>query len=300
MVAATRGLERGRTDQASVDAAYQQDLDRWIQVQREAGVDFFSDGLLRWQDIFRPLVESIGIRPHTLVRWFDTNTFFREPELAGNLPELVNADGILPTNAVPQPRVMTLPSPFMFSRAAHHDGDRNRLMLEVSEQLLRPVIDAAVLHGVELIHLEEPWLAYHGIETRAWAPLRDALEVLHRGLKATLAFHVYFGDAAVHINELHRLPVDAIGIDLLETDIAALGKDWDKGLVAGIVNGRQSVMESKDNLVEVAGHLADTVRPRNLYLSSNCELGYLPTVVAERKVQRLGEVARQVKELVSV
>jgi len=77
-------------------------------------------------------------------------------------------------------------------------------------------------------------------------------------------------------------------------------RDRDKGLVAGIVNGRQSVMESKDNLVEVAGHLADTLRPRNLYLSSNCELGYLPTVVAERKVQRLGEVARQVKELVSV
>jgi methionine synthase II (cobalamin-independent) len=50
----------------------------------------------------------------------------------------------------------------------------------------------------------------------------------------------------------------------------------------------------------VARHLADTVRPRNLYLSSNCELGYLPTGVAEQKVQRLGEAARKVKELVSV
>jgi hypothetical protein len=29
-------------------------------------------------------------------------------------------------------------------------------------------------------------------------------------------------------------------------------------------------------------------------------LGYLPTVVAEQKVQRLGEAARAVKELVSV
>jgi len=50
----------------------------------------------------------------------------------------------------------------------------------------------------------------------------------------------------------------------------------------------------------VARHLADRVRPRNLYLSSNCELGYLPTVVAEKKVQRLGEAARKLKELAKV
>ena len=75
---------------------------------------------------------------------------------------------------------------------------------------------------------------------------------------------------------------------------------WDKGLVAGIINGRSSILESLDNTVEVARHLADTVRPRNLYLTSNCELGYLPTGVAEQKVLRLGEAARKAKELVSV
>jgi len=119
-------------------------------------------------------------------------------------------------------------------------------------------------------------------------------------LKATLAFHVYFGDAAPHIDELLKLPVDAIGVDLVQTDVKALGSGWNKGLVAGVINGRSSILESPKDLVDVARHLADIVRPRNLYLSSNCELGYLPTSVAEQKVQRLGEAARKVKELVSV
>ena len=132
------------------------------------------------------------------------------------------------------------------------------------------------------------------------APLAEALAVLHRDLKATLAFHVYFGDAAPHLGQLVRLPVDAIGIDLIETDVSALGSNWPKGLMAGIINGRSSILESQKDLVDVARHLADNVRPRDLYLSSNCELGYLPTVVAEQKVQRLGEAARKVKELVSV
>jgi len=174
------------------------------------------------------------------------------------------------------------------------------LMLALADQVLRPAIDAAVAAGAELIHLEDPWLGYVGIAREDWVPLREALNILHRDLKATLAFHIYFGDAAPHLDQLQQLPVDAIGVDLVLTDVKALGSAWNKGLVAGVINGRSSILESPKALVDVARHLADVVRPRDLYLSSNCELGYLPTVVAEQKVQRLGEAARKVKELVSV
>jgi len=300
VVAATRGIDRGRVGRDAVEEAFAEDLAAFVRVQTNAGMDFFSDGLLKWQDIFRPLMGALGAKPHTLLRWFDTNTFFREPELAGPIPTVTNPDGVVADPSVPRPRVTTLPSPYMFSRAAHTDQDRNHLMVDLAERVLRPAIDAAVASGSELIHLEDPWLGYFGITRDDWAPLAEALQVLHRDLKATLAFHVYFGDAGPHIDQLLRLPVEAIGVDLIETDLAALGSGWDKGLVAGIINGRSSILESPDNTVEVARHLADTVRPRNLYLSSNCELGYLPTVVAERKVLRLGEAAHKVKELVSV
>jgi len=300
VVAATRGVDRGRVGSDAVDRAFADDLAAFVRVQQDAGLDYFSDGLLRWQDIFRPLTEGLGVKPHTLVRWFDTNTFFREPELSGRLATPSHPDGVIPDATVPRPRVTTLPSPYMFSRAARTDQDRNALMVALAEQVLRPAIDAAVQGGAELIHLEDPWLGYVGIAREDWAPLADALKILHRDLKATLAFHVYFGDAAPHIEHLLQLPVDAIGVDLVLTDVKALGSGWNKGLVAGVINGRSSILESAKDLVGVARHLADAVRPRDLYLSSNCELGYLPTPVAEQKVQRLGEAARTVKELVSV
>lgn len=300
-MAATRGLDRGRVEADAVERAFVDDLATFVRLQREAGMDFFSDGLLRWQDIFRPLVEAIGsAKPEALVRWFDTNTFFREPELSGKLGTPLNANGLLPDASVPRPRVATLPSPFMFSRAARTDRDRNQLMIDLAGNVLRPVIDNAVAAGCELIHLEDPWIGYSSIDRQDWAPLGEALGILHRDLKATLAFHVYFGDAGPHLDQLRRLPIDAIGVDLIETDVAELGAGWDKGLVAGVINGRSSILESPDRLVEVARHIADTVQPRNLYLSSNSELGFLPTVVAARKVQLLGEAARKLKELVSV
>src|SRR6187401_2483534 len=56
VVAATRALERGRADEGQVEAAYRADRDAFVAAQRDAGLDFISDGLLRWQDLFRPLV----------------------------------------------------------------------------------------------------------------------------------------------------------------------------------------------------------------------------------------------------
>lgn len=301
MVASTRGLDRGRVTAEAVGAAFAEDLAAFIRVQQQAGLDVFSDGLLRWQDIFRPLMEAVGpVKAESLKRWFDTNTFFREPDLSGALAGINRTDGMVVDAAVPRPRVATLPSPFMFSRAARTDRDRNQLMVDLAGKVLRPVVDAAIAAGCQLVHLEDPWLGYFGIESSDWAPLHEALGLLHRDLHATLAFHVYFGDAGPHIDQLRRLPVDAIGVDLVETDVNELGSGWDKGLVAGVIDGRSSMLESLDNTVEVARHLADTVRPRNLYLSSNCELAFLPTVVAAQKVQRLGEAARKVKQLVSV
>ena len=300
MVAATRGIDRGRVGADAVGRAFADDLAAFVRVQKNAGMDFFSDGLLRWQDIFRPLTEALGVKPHTLVRWFDTNTFFREPELSGPVAKMSHPDGLVPDVSVPRPRAATLPSPYMYSRAARTDQDRNQLMVALAQNVLRPAIDSAVAAGAELIHLEDPWLGYVGIGREDWAPLTEALQILHRDQKARLVFHVYFGDAAPHIEKLLGLPVDDIGVDLMQTDIKALGSGWNKGLVAGVVNGRSSILESPQNLVDVARQLADTVRPRDLFLTSNCELGYLPTVVAEQKVQRLGEAARKAKELVSV
>ena len=299
-MAATRGVDRGRVGADAVGRAFADDLAAFVRIQQKAGMDYFSDGLLTWQDIFRPLTEALGVKPHTLVRWFDTNTFFRAPELSGPLARPRQLNNAVPDASVPRPRVTTLPSPYMFSRAAHTDQDRDQLMLALAERVLRPAIDAAVAAGSELIHLEDPWLGYSGIAREDWVPLTEALTILHRDLKATLAFHVYFGDAAPHIDQLLQLPVDAIGVDLVQTDVKALGSGWNKGLVAGVINGRSSVLESPKSLVDVARYLADSVKPRDLYLSSNCELGYLPTPVAEQKVQCLGEAARAVKELVSV
>jgi 5-methyltetrahydropteroyltriglutamate--homocysteine methyltransferase len=299
VVAATRGLERGRTDKEEVTRTFQAEKEDFLRVQQEAGMDYFSDGLLRWQDIFRPLVQlSGGLNARTLVRWFNNNSFFRAPEVTGDLaltapvPREMQDDG-----DVLEPKVATLPSPYIFSRAAHEDHDRNALMMEMAREVLRPLAEVLVGRGYRLIHLEEPWLAYFGMEAGDWDEFEKALQEIHDATRgATLVLHTYFGDAGPFVDRLRRLPVDAIGIDFVETDIDELGKDWDIGLMAGVLDGRASPIESVEGTVAFARTVAETLQPRALFLSSNSELELLPRELARQKVLRLGEVSARLKE----
>src|SRR5215217_6968285 len=89
LVQATRDLDRGRTTEEAVEEQQEADLRTFLETQREAGLDYFSDGLLNWQDIFRPFDEAAGgLEPGPLTRFLNTNTFYRAPVVTGVAPKL--------------------------------------------------------------------------------------------------------------------------------------------------------------------------------------------------------------------
>ena len=300
VVAATRGRERGRTSQEDVEQAFTADREDFIGAQREAGLDYFSDGLLRWQDIFRPFVEmSRGLDAHTLVRWFDNNSFFRAPEVTGELrrssavPKQMEGDQDLPA-----PKVATLPSPYLFSRAAQIDeDDRDALMRNLTREILRPVAQELAGRGYQLIHLQEPWLVYFGLDGSHWDDLEKAVGEIREATEGTtLILNTYFGDAGPYADRLSRLPVDAVGIDFVETDVDELGTKWEVGLLAGVLDGRRSPIEPVTPTVEFVLRAAEMLGVPSLFVSSNSELELLPRDIARQKVRRLGEISAGLKE----
>lgn len=86
-----------------------------------------------------------------------------------------------------------------------------------------------------------------------------------------------------------------MGVDLVETELDTFRGKWETGLLLGCLDGRSSVVESLDGSVQLVQRIVDALEPATLYLSSNCELEFLPREVASQKVFRLGEVARLLK-----
>jgi 5-methyltetrahydropteroyltriglutamate--homocysteine methyltransferase len=297
VVAATRDLERGRVAAERVEETYRSDREALLEAQRAAGLDYLSDGLLRWQDLFRPLVEGAeGLEARVLVRWFDNNSFYRAPELVGSVrpgrvPPWVLEDG------VPEPRVATLPSPYLFSRVTLGGGDLDDLMLGLAQDVLSPAAGRLAETGHRLLHLEEPWIPYAGIDDGSWPALEAALEAIRDAAAgATVVLHTPYGDAAPHADRLRRLPVDAVGIDFVETALDALPAPWGTGLVAGCLDGRRSVIEDPAAVAAFVRRAADRLEPTSLFVSSGSELELAGPEVAGRKLAALGEAARTLRQ----
>jgi 5-methyltetrahydropteroyltriglutamate--homocysteine methyltransferase len=148
LVQATRDLDRGRTSQKAVDEQAERDLAELVSVQQQAGLDLLTDGMLRWQDLFRPMLEATeGLETGALTRFLDTNTFYRAPHGTTATPKLPAPLGERDIAPLPAPRLVTLPSPFALSQGTGVPA------LTIAEDVLKPALDGV---DADLVVLAEP------------------------------------------------------------------------------------------------------------------------------------------------
>jgi 5-methyltetrahydropteroyltriglutamate--homocysteine methyltransferase len=274
-VQATRDLDRGRTTPEAVDEQVKRDLAELVTVQQQAGLDLLADGMLRWQDVFRPLVEAAkGLETGALTRFLDTNTFYRAPSATNGTAQLTAPLGERYVAPVPGPRLVTLPSPFALANGTGLSPKT------IAEGVLGPALEGI---DAELVVLEEPFLARE--ESASLDELNDALETLQG---PRLALWLTFGGAGRLLAQgVAELPVDGIGIDFYATPATDVAEGFDKLLLAGVLDARSSAPEEPD---EIAGFVA-TLRERGvneIALVPNGDLQYVSEPVAREKLARLG------------
>ncbi len=293
LVQATRDLDRDRATARAVEERRRADMRSFLDAQREAGLDYLSDGLLNWQDIFRPFCEAArGLEPGPLTRFLNTNTFFRAPAVTDEAPKLVEPLGepFFSIGALPRNRwVATLPSPHAlasFATAAGALASR-----AVAEGVLGPQIRWLAHNGCAMVVLQEAALYGGRIDVY---PLSEALDALQSPLP--VALQLPFGDSGDILGELLELDgIEAIGVDFYATDLEALPRPFPKTLLAGVVDSRNSLLEEPEQLAKFGRQLIGEL-DGGLHLVPNGDLQFVPERIAREKVLRLGEVARTLKE----
>ncbi len=284
LVQATRDLDRGRTTPEAVDEQTERDLAQLVSAQQEAGFDLLADGMLRWQDIFRPFVEgSEGLQTGALTRFLDTNSFYRAPSATTVRPKLGTALDERYIAQLPGPRLVTLPSPFALS----HGTDVTPKAM--AEGVLKPQLEAI---DAELVVLEEPYLARE--ESPDLGAVEEALQVLAGGPK--LALWLTFGNAQRLLGQgLADLPVHAIGIDFYATSATDVPEGFGKKLLAGVLDARSSVLEEPREIAAFVEALRDR-GVEEIALVPNGDLQYVSEPVAREKLGRLGKARTAMTE----
>ena len=270
LVQATRDLDRGRTTQEAVDQQVERDFAELVSAQQAAGVDLLADGMIRWQDHFRPLLEAAdGLETGALTRFLDTNTFYRAPKATGE-PRLSRPLDERYVAALPGPRLVTLPSPYALS---HGTGVSPQAM---AENVLKPALEGV---DADLVVLAEPFLGGEDLDD-----LAEALETLAGGPK--LALWLEFGDAKPALERgAAELPVEGLGIDFYATHVDDLPQGFDKLLLAGVVDARNSLPEEPR---EIAAFV-ERLEVERIALVPNGDLQYVSQPVAQEKLARLGK-----------
>jgi 5-methyltetrahydropteroyltriglutamate--homocysteine methyltransferase len=301
LVQATRDHDRKRITSAQLAQQLASDREQLFRIQQENGFDLLSDGLLNWQDSFRPLVEACqGLTTGPLVRQFDTNTFYRKPQFEGTpVLDTAKLEGYFARPPLTLPWKSTLPSPVSLAEMSGDHEDR----LGQATELLSATAEWLSNRGARCIQFHDPWLAYHNRELNA-DKLRRYVEALERLLrprkgKMTVSLHLPFGDAFPLLNAFWRVPFDFFGVDFYQTDLEALRRfDWSqRGLLAGCVNGRNSLVENEQDVCRFVEHLLNELQPATLLLSNNVDLEFVSEPIARRKVELLGRMKRRFAEI---
>src|SRR5438093_1307137 len=106
----------------------------------------------------------------------------------------------------------------------------------------------------------------------------------------------WFGSAAGILPALLDLPVATIGLDFVsgrDNWEAVKSVRFDKKLGAGIVDGRNTRIESIEQIEESIRRLSQSVTPDRIYVNPSCGLEYLPRETAFEKLKRMVDGARK-------
>ena len=276
LVQATRDLDRGRTTPEAVEEQVARDQAELVSAQQDAGLDLLADGMLRWQDHFRPLLEAAdGLEPGALTRFLDTNTFYRAPKATTAVPSLSGRLDERYVAPLPGPRLVTLPSPFALAKGTGVTAGT------MAKDVLAPVVESL---DAGLVVLVEPFFARE--EPAELDDLAEALELLSDGPK--LAVWFTFGDARPVLEAgAAELPVEGIGIDFYATHLDDLPEGFPKLLLAGVLDARSSLLEEPRELAAFANRLGE--RAERIALVPNGDLQYVSEPLAREKVSRLGK-----------
>jgi 5-methyltetrahydropteroyltriglutamate--homocysteine methyltransferase len=272
-----------------------------IREQEEAGIHTVTDGCLRWADEVTYLLRGVdGFKIGGLVRFFDTNVLYRQPRVVGKIkwknPVLSN-DFIQAKRVARRPLKPVLTSPFTLMKLSIDDFYREEeaLLLDLSDAMNQEIL-ALERAGATQIHINEYSLA----RAEGQFPLfSKALQRLLSGVRAKTTLYFSFGDVAGILPKLLDLPADSLGIDFTYSPGAMelIGREWvGKKLLAGIVDARNTRLETAEEARIILDRLTSNVKPEDLTIAPSASLEFLPLDRCKSKLRNMTNIVRSYEE----
>jgi len=238
-----------------------------------------------------------------LIRYFDTNTYYRQPVVTGAVQwrEPITAEDYRFAAAhSPQPvkALVTGPCTLAALSANEHYGSFGELVLALAGELRQEVLTLEKA-GAPIIQVNEPAI----LKRKEDFPLfQQALEQMMEGVTAEAHLYTWFGDIEGLFSQILELPFSAIGLDFVmgPANYEIISRaPFTKKLSLGIVDARNTKLETVEQIVDGIRRASEVVPLEHLYVNPSCGLEYLPREVAEAKLARMVAGVRRAQEVLA-
>ena len=255
-----------------------------------AGLDVINDGQVRWDDLLAPFARAwSGCDRGPLERFYDNNTYFRQPVITGPITtegKTLVRDFEFARGVARGELKAAVCGPLTFATLAedHHYKSLEDRTLAVADAIAKEIRGLGAA-GATLVDVEEPALVAH---PEHFALARAAIERLAVA-GVPLALQTYFFPADPLLDALAAFPVAQVGVDVRSRDTHALERlnALRQTIVLGIVDARNTRVETESELVKLIEAALKQIPADYLWLAPTTGLEYLPHDVAVKKLKAL-------------
>ncbi|WP_251343981.1 5-methyltetrahydropteroyltriglutamate--homocysteine methyltransferase [Haloplanus halophilus] len=289
----------GGDEGAEIVDAYGRARSDVVDAQVDAGLDRIVEGQLRWDDMLaHPLTIHENVETGGIVRYYDNNNFYRDPQVEGELtPSGDVAAELAAVDADAGGLQAVLPGPYSLADLATDEyyGDEADFLDAVADYLAGE-IEGFTPH--ETLFLLEPSLVESPPGEDADEHASEAIDRVAAATEAEVVVHTYWG-AVPEKTYAHLMDadVDAIGFDFVTDADASLYNINEYGttdrVALGLVDGQNTLVESPETVRDRVEWIEERTHAdfERAYLTSNTELFYLPVNKFEEKLAALGDAA---------
>lgn len=292
--------DKGEKSDADVRAAEDRMTEFALREQAEAGLDILTDGQVRWYDPVSHLAGKLGgARINGLLRFFDTNFYFRQPVVHSRLERtqpLVLEDFLFARARSARPVKPVLTGPLTLARLSLEDDGKAggfERVLEGYTKALAEEVAALAAAGATEIQVDEPALLKYPQDFPRLACSMAGLAA-SKG-SARLALALYFGDPTLLYAQLQKLSVDVLVLDFTYNpgllDVVATS-GTSKTLALGVVDGRNTKLEDAKTVAKQLERVCRVLPAPQAILTPSCGLEYLPRDRAQLKLRHLAAIRK--------
>jgi 5-methyltetrahydropteroyltriglutamate--homocysteine methyltransferase len=289
--------DRGEIGDAELDKVFDEVTRVAVGEIEAAGVDVTNDGQVRWDDLLSPFARAwSGVEPGPLERFYDNNTYFRQPVIDGRIGtdgrSLVR-DYTFAARIAKGKLKAAIPGPLTFATLTARDERHRSLedrVLAIADATAKEIAGLKAA-GATMIDIEDPAVVASPkdieVARAAYGRIADP------DLALTLV--TYFFPVDTVLESLASFPVAAIAIDVRSRDTTAyerLDAFRTQSVVLGVVDARNTRLETADEVARYADRALKLVPQERLVLATTTSLEYLPRDVARAKLTALVEGAR--------